>query len=194
MTTKKNEIKKKEVTQGERFTAMVIKEFAGNVDKPQLTKSQRRLIQNYFIALDNVLKQAEVKRAMTTKKKSDPTITWQNVNMPKLAVDVVASARIGLDPTLNNHVSLIPYLNRDTKKYDVGFIEGYKGLEIKAKKYGLDVPDNIIVKLVHDNEEFIPVWRDMNNTKETYVFNPAQNPFEESKIIGGFYYYIIRHI
>ena len=50
------EIKKAEPTASERFTAMVINEFKGNVGELNLNDYQRQLVRNYFIGIDNSLK------------------------------------------------------------------------------------------------------------------------------------------
>ena len=39
--------------------------------------------------------------------------------------------RIGLDPSQKNHINPIPYKNNAKNKYDIGFIEGYRGIELK---------------------------------------------------------------
>jgi hypothetical protein len=52
--------------------------------------------------------------------------------------------------------------NNKTKKYDISFITRYRGLELKAKKYGLDVPDAVIVELVHANDHFKSIKKDFS--------------------------------
>ena len=52
------ELQKKELTASERFTGMVMKEFAGNVGELNLNDYQRQLIRNYFIGIDNALRNA----------------------------------------------------------------------------------------------------------------------------------------
>lgn len=172
-----------------RFTNMVLKEFGGAVGEPALTQHQKRLAQNYFIATDQALVKAEIKRMAKAQNKRDPVpVTWENVNMKQLALDVVAAARVGLDPAQRNHVSLVPYKNNTTKKYDIGFIDGYRGLELVAIKYGLDVPDSVTVELVHANDHFRPIKKDHRNKIESYEFE-IENPFDRGEIIGGFYYH-----
>jgi len=182
MTT---ELTKKEETLSARFMAAITKEFASAVDAPALTGHQRRLAQNYFIALDQALEKAEQRR---NSKKNDLPITWGSVNMQQLALDVVAAARVGLDPAQPNHINMVPYKNNKTKKYDIGFIDGYRGIELKAVKYGLDVPDSVIVELVHANDTFKPIKKDVRNKVENYQFE-VTNPFDRGDIVGGFYYH-----
>ncbi|MUG45491.1 recombinational DNA repair protein (RecE pathway) [Paenibacillus woosongensis] len=169
--------------------AKVIAEFGSSVGEVALTNFQKRLAQNYFIALDSVLKSTEEKRLKKSEKYRDPLpVTWLNVNMDKLARDVVAYARIGFDPSQPNHINLIPFKNNNTGKYDIGFIEGYRGIELKATKYGLDVPDHVTVELVYSNDRFKPIKKDANNPHEGYEFEIV-NAFDRGSIIGGFYFH-----
>lgn len=171
---------------------MVVREFSSGVGEIALTAFQKRLAQNYFIALDAELKKAEIKRLKKIGKYRDPLpVVWANVNMEGLAQNVVAAARIGLDPALDNHVAMMPFKNNALNKYDIVFIDGYRGLEIKAKKYGLDVPDAVIVELVYENDRFVPHKKDAKNPVESYEF-VIVNPFDRGGIVGGFYYHVFR--
>ncbi|CAM4179380.1 recombinase RecT [Paenibacillus xylanexedens] len=182
-------IAKTEPTQSERFMTKVISEFGSSVGEVALTNFQKRLAQNYFIALDAVLKTAEEKRLKKSDQYRDPVpMTWANVNMDKLSRDVVAYARIGFDPAQPNHISLIPFKNNNTGKYDIGFIEGYRGLELKSVKYGLEVPDHVTVELVYSNDYFAPIKKDANHPHESYEFE-IKNPFDRGTILGGFYFH-----
>ncbi|MGF7050385.1 recombination protein RecT [Paenibacillus sp. DS2015] len=184
------EIAKKEPTQSERFMTKVISEFGSNVGEVALTNFQKRLAQNYFIALDSVLKTTEEKRLKKAEKYRDALpVTWANVNMDKLARDVVAMARVGFDPSQPNHINLIPFKNNNTNKYDIAFIEGYRGIELKSTKYGMDVPDHVAVELVYSSDKFNPIKKDMNNKYEGYEFDIV-NAFDRGEIVGGFYYHL----
>lgn len=179
------ELAKKEDTLSVRFMNAITKEFTSAVDAPALTGHQRRLAQNYFIAIDQALEKAEQRR---NSKKNNLPITWANVNMQQLALDVVAAARVGLDPAQPNHVNMVPYKNNKTEKYDIGFIDGYRGIELKAVKYGLDVPDDVTVELVYANDNFKPIKKDIRNKVESYEFE-VTNPFDRGDVVGGFYYH-----
>ncbi len=182
--------KQQKLTASERFTNKVIAEFGSSVGEVALTDFQKRLAQNYFIALDAGLKTAEVNRLKKSEKYRDKTpVIWDNVNLESLARNVVAYARIGLDPAQKNHINMIPYKNNTTGKYDIGFIEGYRGIELKAIKYGLGVPDNVVVELVYSTDKFKPIKKDRNNPYESYDFE-ITNVFNRGNIIGGFYYHI----
>lgn len=187
--TEQNQIAKKEPTMSERFMNKVIAEFSSGVGEIALTDFQKRLAQNYFIAIDAALKAAEEKRRKKKKNQDPLPIIWSNVNMEGLARDVVSVARVGLDPAQKNHISMVPYKNNALNKYDIGFIDGYRGIELKAKKYGLDIPDHVIVELVYSTDKFKSFKKDRNNQYETFEFE-ITNEFDRGKIIGGFYYHV----
>ena len=173
----------------DRFTNAVVKEFTNSNGQISITPFQRKLCQNYFIRLDMNLKDAELKRLAKSEKYRDAVpLTWDNVNMNKLANDVIVYSSIGLDPTQSNHLNLIPYKNNKTGKYDIGFIIGYKGIELKAKKYGYDVPDDISIELVYKNDKFKEIKKDLNNKISSYTFEVVDD-FNRGEIVGGFYYH-----
>lgn len=177
-------------TGSERFTEKVIREFAGTGGMIALTAFQKRLVQNYFISLDHSLKAAEEKRIKKSEQFRDPVaISWANINMDQLALNVVACARIGFDPALPNHINMVPFKNNTTQKYDIGFVEGYRGKEIKAKKYGLDIPDDVVVEIVYSTDKFKQFKKDRTHTIENYDFEITHD-FSRGEIIGGFYYHV----
>lgn len=185
-----NEVAVKEQTMAERFTGKVTALFQSNVGEVALTNFQKRLAQNYFIVADSVLKKAEEKRLKKDEKWRDKVpVTWANVNMDELAQSVVSAARIGWDPMQENHVNLIPYKDNGTQKYNLTFIPGYRGRQLKAVKYGLDVPDDIVVSLVYSNDVFKPHMKSFSNPVEHYEFDIV-NPFDRGDIIGGFFYHV----
>jgi recombination protein RecT len=107
--------------------------------------------------------------------------------MESLSQSVVSAARIGWDPMQNNHVSLIPFKNNATGKYGLTFMPGYRGIELKAVKYGLDIPD-VVVELVYSNDKFKSFKKDRNNKVEAYEFEIV-NDFDRGELVGGFYYH-----
>lgn len=193
VATKKNELAKVKDSPAERFTQKVMAEFpSGGNQKIELASLQKKLINNYFIKLDSTLKESEVKRMAKSEQYRDALeFSWQNINMNKLAQDVVAFSEIGLDPLQPNHVNPIPYKNAKTNKFDITFIPGYNGIEIKARKYGLNPPDDAIIELVYATDEFKAVKKDKDNNIETYTFN-ITNDFDRGDLIGGFYYHIYK--
>lgn len=185
-TAVSNEVK---VSQSERFTNAVIKEFSSNNGAVTLTPFQKKLCQNYFIKIDQTLKDNEKKRMAKGEQYRDAlSFTWENVNMSKLAVDVIAYSSVELDPTQPNHINMIPYKNTANNKYDMGFVIGYSGMEIKAKKYGLEVPDNVVVELVYSTDKFKQFKKDMNNKVENYQLEVV-NDFNRGDVVGGFWYH-----
>lgn len=176
----------------ERFTNAVVREFGSTGGSIQITDRQRKLAQNYFIKLDTVLAEAERKRLAKQEQYRDPlAVVWKNVNMTKLAQEVVAFTAIGLDPLQPNHINLIPYKNNGTQKYDIGFIMGYRGMELKAKKYGFEVPDDIVIELVHENDHFALIKKDKEHAIETIEFR-VTDAFDRGKVKGGFYHFIFK--
>ncbi len=191
-TNTNSEVAVAQPTQSERFTMAVMKEFTANAGDVQLTNFQRKLIQNYFIKLDMTLKENEVKRISKSEQYRDPLeFIWKNVNMSQLALDVVAYSSIGLDPLQDNHINLIPYKNKKTNQFDIGFIIGYEGMKIKAVKYGFEVPDDVIVELVYSNDVFKSHKKNKDNQVESYTFDIV-NDFDRGEVIGGFYYHVFR--
>lgn len=185
-----NQIINKQPTAAERFTTKVLAEFSGNVGAIALTDFQKRLVQNYFIGVDAALKVAELARLKKAKKYQDAVpVTWDNVNLEQLSKDVIAAARIGFDPAQDNHINLIPFKNNALNNYSITFIKGYRGIELKAKKYGLDIPDHVVVELVYSNDKFKSYKKDRNNTYETYEFEVVDD-FDRGDLKGGFYYHV----
>lgn len=183
-----------EQSMSERFMVKVVSEFGCGVGAPALSDFQKRLAQNYFIALDAVLRTGEEKRVKGNSGKKEQyqnslPLTWANVNLELLARNVVSAARVGLDPAQKNQINLIPYKNMATQKYDIGFIPGYRGIELQARKYGLDVPDAVIVELVFANDRFKSIKKDRTNPIETYDF-AIVNDFDRGALVGGFYYHL----
>ena len=182
-----------ELTVAERFTNKVLAEFQGSVGSEiALTSFQRRLVQNYFMVADMMLKKAELGRLKKSAKYQDKVpVTWANLDMEKLSQSVVSAARIGWDPTQANHVNLIPYKDNATQKYNLTFMPGYRGIELKAKKYGLDVPDAVIVELVYSTDTFKSHKKSLKNEHESFDFE-INNDFDRGDIIGGFYYHLFK--
>jgi len=187
----KTEIVQQRLTDSERFTNKVLQEFTGAAGgEIALTKFQKRLVQNYFISVDLALSKAETNRLKKDESKRDSVpVKWENVNMPQLAVNVVSCARIGYDPALPNHINMVPFKNNSTGKYDIVFVPGYRGKELMAVKYGLDIPKDVVVELVFSTDKFRVIKKDLNNTVESYEFTVV-TPFTRGEVIGGFYYHV----
>lgn len=187
--TPKNDLAttKPQLSQSERFTNAITKEFSSNNGAVTLTPFQKKLCQNYFIKVDQTLKDNEKKRI--AKQNPDPlAFSWENVNLSKLAVDVIAYSSVELDPTQPNHISIIPYKNTANNKFDMGFLIGYRGMEIKAKKYGLEVPSDVVCELVYSTDKFKQFKKDANNPVETYTLEITSD-FNRGDVVGGFWYH-----
>ena len=187
-TVQKTEEKKQDTNIAERFVGNVIARLQENFGVTQTTNLQKKLIQSYFIKLDQILTKNEIDRMATdVKYRTAVPYTWQYVNMEKLSQEVVAYSEVGLDPLQPNHIHMIPYLNKKSGKFDIGFILGFNGLELKARKYGLDVPDDIVIEVVYSNDHFKEIKRDFKNEIENYEFE-IKNAFDRGDLIGGFWY------
>jgi len=174
-----------------RFTEMVLKEMTTLSGGVEPTNLQKKLMQSYFIKMSSTLDLLETKRmAKTEQYREEIPYSWANVNLPDLTQKVVAYTAISLDPLQKNHISLIPYLNKHTKKYDVGFLDGYVGKELKAKKYGYDVPDLFVHEIVYSNDTFKMYKKSKDNKIEDYKFEVAENAFDRGEVVGGFYAHI----
>ena len=178
----------------ERFTAKVMKEFGRTVGEIHVTDYQRQLVQGYFIAIDRALKSAEEERLRKNEKNKDHEkydnnlpVTWGNVNLNDLALDVVHYARMGLDMMQENHLFPIPYKNNKTGKYDMTLMPGYNGIQYIAEKYAVEPPLAVTVELVYSTDTFRPIKKSAENRVENYDF-AINNAFDRGEIIGGFGY------
>ncbi len=178
----------------ERFANKVIAEFNGNIAGGlQVSDYQRQLIQGYFIGIDRALKTTEENRVRKNSNNSDHKYdellpaTWENVNLPELAIDVVHYARMGLDMMQSNHLSPVPFKNKKTNKYDLTLMIGYNGIQYVAEKYALEKPLDVTIELVFETDHFKPIKKSQANKVESYEFE-ITNAFNRGKVIGGFGY------
>lgn len=174
-----------------RFTEMVLKEMTTLSGGQEPTSLQKKLMQSYFIKMSSTLDLLETKRlAKSEQYREEVPYSWANINLTDLTQKVVAFTSIGLDPLQKNHINLIPYINKHTKKYDIGFLDGYVGKELKAKKYGYDVPDLFVHEVVYSNDIFKMYKKSKDNKIEDYKFEVAENAFDRGEVVGGFYAHI----
>lgn len=150
----------------------------------RMTEQQKRLVQGYFIGIDQALREAEKKR--NPNKNALPYI-WQNVDMERLAITVRDRMKLGLDMSIPNHVHAIPY--QGSEKIAVGLMQGYVGIETVALKYALDPPISVVKELVYSTDVFEELRKSDGRDVESYVFE-VKNPFNRGEVIGGFGYYI----
>jgi recombination protein RecT len=178
----------------QRFTNQVLKEFGGNVAGGiQVTDYQRQLIQGYFISIDRALKVADENRLRKNDNNKDHkydnplAITWNNINLNDLALDVVHYARMGLDMMQDNHLSPIPYKNNKTQRYDITLMPGYNGIQYIAEKYAVEKPVATTIELVYSTDKFRPIKKSKDVKIEGYEFE-ITNAFDRGEVVGGFGY------
>lgn len=196
MEKQKNEIQisNNQLSASERFANKVIQEFTSNVSgNLPLSDYQRTLVQGYFIGIDRALKKSEEERQRRNANNKDPKynnplpFTWNNVDLNTLAIDVVYSARLGLDMMQPNHVNPIAFKNNKLNKYVISLIVGYNGKIYMAENYALIPPKSVTIDLVYSTDIFKPIKKGLNQPFETYEFEITK-PFNRGDIIGGFGY------
>lgn len=186
-------VQEQELNISERFINKVTSQFIKKAGQTQISEYQKQLIQGYFIKTDRALAMAEENRKRKNDSNSDDKynnnlpITWANVNLDNLALDVVYYAKVGLNMLEDNHLFAIPYKNTKTNKYDIVLMQGYNGIQYLAEKYAFDKPKSITVELIYSTDTFKPIKKDFNNKVESYVFE-INNPFDRGEIVGGFGY------
>lgn len=178
----------------ERFTKKVLAEFGSSVSGAmEVTDFQRRLIQGYFIMIDRALKNAEEERLRKNKASSNHDydnnlpVTWQNVNLADLALDLVHYARMGLDMQQDAMLYPVPYKNNKANLYDITLMPGYNGIKYTAIRYALEAPVGETIELVYSTDTFVPHKKDSAHPVATYEFQ-INNPFDRGEIVGGFGY------
>jgi len=151
------------------------------------------LVQSYYYCISKALKIAEDKRVQKNKNNSDHKwdnnipVVWNNINIPELAKSIVDCSKLGLDMTIPNHLTPIPYYNRNTQKYDVVLQRGYIGVQHVAEHYALHKPKSVTVELVFSNDYFLPLKKSKDYPIESYEFS-IKNPFDRGELRGGFGY------
>lgn len=181
-----------EVSMAERFTGMVMKQYA-TTGKYQPTEKEKQLIRNYFIAIDQTLQKSEAERNRKNSNNRDAKYnnelpyTWNNVDLPVLAQDLAHYARVGLDMLEDNMLFPIPYKDNKGNKYVVTLMEGYNGIRYQAEKYALDPFKAVIVEVIYANDKFRMIKKDSRNPVEGYEFEIV-NPFDRGEPVGVFGY------
>lgn len=189
-TNQKNGHLEKQKSYSERFTNEVMKEYSGfRGEIIKFNQTQKRLCGHLFVKIDNALKTQESKRIEDNKQITP--FNWNNINIDKLAVDVVHRIELGLDALIDNHISPIPYWNKAKKKYDIDLRIGYAGKDYYRRKHSQDPPINIIYELVYKNDKFRVIKKSFGNDTENYEFD-IPNPFDRGEIIGGFGYIMFK--
>lgn len=187
------EVKKNELTESEKFSSFVIREFGNQVGDSQITEYQKNIIQGYFIGIDKALKVAEENRINKNAKctnasyKNDLPISWNTIDLQTLAIDVKHYAKMELDMLQPNHLVAIPFKSKKNNNYVMTFIKGYQGIQYIAEKYALRKPKNVVTELVYSNDLFVPIKKSADSEIENYTFE-IRNPFDRGSVVGGFGY------
>ncbi len=176
----------KKPSASERFALNIARQFEAEVGQPiEFSEYERMLAQHMFIKIDASLKEFEARRI--EKNQSFEPFTWENVNMIKLALDVVNRVRLGLDALIPGHIYPICYWNKHQKKYDVDLRIGYKGVLLYKSESAVFPPSAIRLELVYSTDTLVVYKKDMKNTVEGYEFK-INNPFERGSLVGAFGY------
>lgn len=173
-------------THSARFVAKVEQEFAAQMGSGlKWTDYQKTLAQHLFLKCDMQFKTLDATRQ--DKNPNGTPITWENVNLQKLALDGVHRVCLGLDALMRNHIHPVPYFNKRTGKYDVDLGIGYEGKDYCRRKLAVVEPVEVIYQLVHETDTFTPYMKDQGNEVETYEFK-INEPFNRGDVVGGFGY------
>ncbi len=177
----KKETKELALTSSQRFLSMVEREYmAFSNSDTNFDAKHKKLATHLFVRIDHDIKDAQA---------NGKDVTWNNIDLKKLAVDSYHVISVGLDGFIPNHVSAIPYHNTKKKKYDILLLPGYVGEDYYKKKYSADPIKTIIYELIYDTDEFTVIKKDINNAIESYVFKITK-PFKRGNVIGGFGYIV----
>ena len=127
---------------------------------------------NYFTRLDNDLKK------LPTPK------TWKQINFEDFLSKSIAYANIGIDPLAPKMLSFTLYANKTNGLSDVVFVEDVRCMELLARRYGINCPENITVELIYSTDKFSIVKKDLSHPSEGYVLE-VTNAFDRGDIVGG---------
>lgn len=181
---------KDELTVSERFVGLVERQWNAELaDGLEWTSYEKTLAQHTFLAVDAALRDAETKRLQRSDADRRTAYNWNNVDLEKLAFSTVHHVGLGVDALLPNHQAVVFYYNKHTSKYDAALQLGYAGKDYVARTAAVDPPLDIVYHLVHENDNFRPIWRSREQPGDSYEFTTPQ-PFSRGDVIGGFGYVI----
>src|SRR3990172_3022731 len=119
---------------------------------------------NYFTRLD-----AELPKQTTPK-------TWAQINFDDFLSKAIAYANIGIDPLAPKMLSFTLFANKSGKS-DVVFVEDVRCMELLARRYGVNCPENITVELIYSTDKFSIIKKDLSHPSEGYILE-VTNVFE----------------
>lgn len=184
----------KNIPVGERFLSLIIAQASDGINDFNLNARTKTLIKTYFMAIDTSLKKAEVERVNKNANNSDHKYdneipyNWKTLNITvETARQLASSAKLGFDMSLPNMLSPVFFKNNKEQKYELSLIPGYKGRELVAMKYALNVPKAVRIQLVYSTDKFIP---HLDGTSgDSYEFEMTM-PFDRGDFVGAFAYEI----
>ena len=194
--TENQTIQAKQQTQAsasQRFTDMIMKQGIGG-PAYTFTDKEKKLINGYFICIDQMLKKTEAERIRKNAANRDHDrydnnlpYSWNTIDLPQLAQDLAHYAHVGLDMTEDNVLFPIPYKNNKGNLYTITLMEGYNGIRYQAEKYALDPFRSVTVEVVFQNDIFKALKKNANRPVESYEFEIPQ-PFDRGEPVGVFGY------
>lgn len=173
--TKNTETTSTALSVADRFTMSVLKAYGDVAKGIEVTDKEKKLIANYFIKIDEQL------------RNSKQGYNWGMVRMNEFALTLAHTAKLGLDMSLPNMLSFIPFKHGDTGTINMVPVIGKSGYEYIAKTFGLNPPKNIFVELVYSTDKFTMVKRDVKHPCDDYTFE-ITSPFNRGEIVGAFGY------
>lgn len=157
------------------FTNAVVSAYGDVARGIEVTPKQMQLISNYYIKLDEMIRNPESKIQ-----------SWKQVRLPELAMTLAHMAKLNLDMALD-HICFIPFRHGSTDTFDLAPIISKNGYWLIAKTYAIDPPLSYTVELVCATDKFSVIKKDATHEFDSYIFS-VENPFNRGKIVGGFGY------
>ena len=164
-----------------QFTEMVVRESVDLAGQVTMNDYEKTLAGNIFRSVEYALVEYNVK--------NKTNLTWENINLQKMAKDTLYLVKLGINATIPGHVYSIIRRNGKTEGlFDVQLRVGYKGEEYYVTTSSLHPVKRIIKRLVYGDEKLVVYPAGMNNPVEGYELILGEDPFNRGKLRGGFAY------
>ena len=180
-------VTRREATPSERFSLAVERQYTGEIGQLQMTEYDKTLAQHLFVRIDAAFAEMNAR-----KSGNDIPVSWNNVNMRKLAIDAVHRVQLGIDALIPGHLYPIAYFNGKTQQYDVDLRIGYKGELYYKMRASVKPVQDVRIELVYDTDEFTVYKKGVSCDLEGYDFR-ITNPFDRGTLVGGFGYLAFEH-
>lgn len=188
--TENTNVQTRQMTPSERFMAESLRQYEASAGNLAISDYEKTLLQHVFIKADMSLQDMnnnlEASQAKGYKK-DQPPITWQNIDIKKMALDAVNRAQLGIDAMIPGHMYPIAYWRKEKGLYDLDLRIGYKGEMYYIQESALHPIREIRVELVHQTDDFTVYKKDSANKVEGYTFKVNQ-PFSRGPVVGGYAY------